>query len=204
LVADLSDAKGVESIAKELRSGGYDLLVNNAGVGLYGSFDKVPVERQLQAMHLNCDAVVALAHAYLQSAKQGDALINVSSTLGFNGFPYSSVYAASKAFVLSFSESLWFEMKDRGVYVMALCPGVTSSHFHEAAGGRSDNKPPQAITQTPEAVAEEALRGLKARCKPTVISGAANRFRGFVTNRVMTRKRAISLMGGFGSQLKSK
>jgi uncharacterized protein len=86
--------------------------------------------------------------------------------------PFMATYAATKAFVLSFSEALWEENRPHGVQVMALCPGVTETNFFEAA--RSE-KPPVRVAQTPEEVVDTALRGL-ARGKSFVISGWSNFF----------------------------
>ena len=111
--------------------------------------------------------------------------------------PSFAVYAATKAFVTSFTESLWYEQKARGVYVMGLCPGVTASHFHQRAGGDEANQPPAAITQTPEDVVETAMLALAKRGKPTVVSGVKNRM---ITNltRLMPRKGIVKMMAGFG------
>lgn len=85
-------------------------------------------------MHLNCEALVTLAHLFLSQPEPGDALLNVSSTLAFAPVPNLSVYSATKAFVTSFSESLWYEHKDRGVYVMGLCPGMTATESQPHTG----------------------------------------------------------------------
>jgi short-subunit dehydrogenase len=106
----------------------------------------------------------------MRDCKQG-AIINVASTAGFQAVPFMATYAATKAFVLSFSEALWEENRPFGIKVMALCPGVTETNFFEAAHGQ---KPPARTSQTPEEVVETALRGL-ARGKSHIISGWANR-----------------------------
>jgi short-subunit dehydrogenase len=196
LVADLSDPDGVERVAHELRSRKYGLLVNNAGAGVFGSFDRTPLDKLQRMTRLNCDALVALSHEFLKRATSGDALINVASTLGFLGFPSNALYGASKAMVVSFSEALWFEQKARGVYVMALCPGVTRTNFHRAAGGTA----PDEGAQTAEEVAEVALAALKRRRKPTVISGLRNRGIIFAMNRLVSRKRSIKIMGSLSQK----
>ena len=150
-----------------------DLLVNNAGFGSFGDFSKADPARELNMIDLNIKALVELTYRFLQSMrerKQG-AIVNVASTAAFQGVPYMATYAATKAFVLSFSEALWEENRAFGVKVMALCPGVTETNFFEAARGE---KPPARASQTPEEVVETALRGL-ARGKSHVISGWINR-----------------------------
>ena len=96
----------------------------------------------------------------------------------------------------SFTESLWYEQKERGIYVMGLCPGATASHFHDRAGGDETNRPPAAITQTPEDVVETAMQALAKREKPTVVSGVKNKL---VTNltRMLPRKGIVKMMATF-------
>ncbi len=203
LLADLSQPAEIARVANHLREQSYQLLINNAGSGLHGGFTEVPVERLETILRLNCEAVVALAHAFLSGAKSGDALVNLSSTLGFGGFPYSAVYAASKAFILSLSESLWYEQKSRGVYVLGLCPGPTATSFHDAAGFPEGNRPSARITQQPEAVVVAALKALRQRKTPTLVTGGKNKAMLFVSGRFMSRRGAINLMGKFGSPKKN-
>jgi short-subunit dehydrogenase len=101
--------------------------------------------------------------------KQG-AIISVASTAAFQPVPFMATYAATKAFVLSFSEAVWEENRQYGIKVIALCPGVTDTNFFEAARGQ---KPPARVSQSPEDVVDTALRGL-ARGKSHVISGWTN------------------------------
>jgi short-subunit dehydrogenase len=150
-----------------------DLLVNNAGFGSFGDFSKADLARELNMIDLNIKALVELTYRFLQpmrERKQG-AIINVASTAAFQAVPFMGTYAATKAFVLSFSEALWEENRSFGIKVMALCPGVTDTNFFEAARGE---KPPARAAQTPEEVVDTALRGL-ARGKSHIISGWINR-----------------------------
>lgn len=151
-----------------------DMLINNAGFGSMGDFDKLDLKRELEMLELNIRAVVELTHRFLgpmRERKRG-AIINVASTAGFQAVPYMATYAATKAFVLSFSEALWEENRSHGVHVMALCPGVTETNFFDASGM---DRPPMRTIQTPEEVVETALRALP-REKSTVISGWTNWF----------------------------
>ncbi|MBU1240912.1 SDR family NAD(P)-dependent oxidoreductase [Myxococcota bacterium] len=194
IVADLSTAGGVKKVATELSRNHYELLVNNAGVGVVGDFAELPLKRLQSMMKLNLDALVQLAHAYVQTTREGDALINVSSALAFMPTPMMSVYAATKAFVTSFSESLWHEQRPRGVFVMALHPGVTGTNFHTRSGGDDQNRPPESITQTPEQVVDTAMAALSKRRTPTVISGVKNKL--FTSmGRLMPRRYMVSMMG---------
>jgi uncharacterized protein len=149
-----------------------DMLINNAGFGSMGDFVKLDLNHELEMIQLNIRALVELTQRFLgpmRDRKRG-AIINVASTAGFQAVPYMATYAATKAFVLSFSEALWEENRAHGVHVMALCPGVTETNFFEAAG---IDRPPMRTIQTPEEVVETALRALP-REKPTVISGWTN------------------------------
>lgn len=195
-VADLSTRDGTEKIVTELTNARVNLLINNAGFGVYGEFYKADLSKLESMIRLNCDSLVALSHAFLREAQKGDALINVSSALAFMPMPSAGLYAATKAFVTSFSESLWYEQKERGVYVMGLCPGVTSTNFHQRSGGTEGNRPPAAITQTPEEVVEVAMKALAKRGCPTIVSGAKN---AMITNlvRFMPRKSIVGMMAGF-------
>jgi uncharacterized protein len=199
VAADLATPGGIARVSELLRSERFDLFINNAGVGAHGAFAEMPLEKLDGLLRLNCQAVMTLAHTFLGGAKSGDALVNVSSTVGFGGFPYSAVYAATKAFTLSLSEALWYEQKPRGVYVMALCPGPTESAFHDTAGFPAANRPPRRIMETPEEVVATALRALARRTQPTVISGFKNRTMLFVVGRLFSRRTAIKIMGGFGA-----
>ena len=150
-----------------------DLLINNAGFGSMGDFTKLDLARELNMIDLNVRALVELTHRFLvpmRERKRG-AIINVASTAGFQPVPFMATYAATKAFVLSFSEALWEENRPYGIKVMALCPGVTETGFFEAAN--IEQRPPGRIIQTAEDVVETALRGLK-RGKSHIISGWAN------------------------------
>jgi uncharacterized protein len=174
LALDLSKPESPLHLFEEVEKRGLivDLLVNNAGFGSFGDFVKLDLARELNMIDLNVKALVELTYRFLppmRERKQG-AIINVASTAGFQGVPFMATYAASKAFVLSFSEALWEENRPHGVVVMALCPGVTETNFFEAAHSK---KPPARAAESPEDVVDTALRGLQNR-KSHVISGWTN------------------------------
>ncbi|WP_406402098.1 SDR family NAD(P)-dependent oxidoreductase [Streptomyces sp. NBC_00879] len=190
LAADLATALGRQQVADVLANQRVHLLVNNAGTAVTGAFAAVPLPRTLAMMHLNCEALVTLAHLFLSQAEPGDALLNVSSTLAFAPVPNLSVYSATKAFVTSFSESLWYEHKDRGVYVMGLCPGMTATESQPHTG----EDVPAGLVQTPEQVVAAALTALRHRKRPTVISGRKNAL--FATAaRNLPRRVVLSMLG---------
>lgn len=176
-----------------------DMLINNAGFGSMGDFTKLDLNRELEMIQLNIRALVDLTHRFLppMRERQRGTIINVSSTAGFQAVPYMATYAATKAFVLSFSEALWDENRKHGVNVMALCPGVTETNFFEASG---IDRPPMRTIQTPEEVVETALRALH-RKKGLVISGWTNLLtveaERFVPRSVVTRVAGKALRSRF-------
>jgi short-subunit dehydrogenase len=195
LVADLSKKEDTHRIADHISQNHYDVLINNAGIGMYGRFEEMPIGDQAAMMHLNMYGLTILSYQFLKNAKNGDSLVNIASTLGTTSFPGLAVYSATKAYVTNFSESLWRENKKRGIYVLGFCPGVTRTKFHESAGG-SGEAFPKFITQTPLQVARELIHALKKRRKPKVVSGAMNRFMLFF-HRFLSRKMVVNMMGGF-------
>ncbi|WP_030025113.1 SDR family NAD(P)-dependent oxidoreductase [Streptomyces monomycini] len=190
LAADLATEAGCHRVRQALQNTRYDLLVNNAGAATAGPFAEVSAEQAISMIRLNCDALVTLAHAFLGGARSGDALINVASTLAFAPMPQLSVYSATKAFVASFSESLWAEQRPRGVYVMGLCPGMTATKSQPHTG----DQVPAGMVQTPEQVAATAVAALERRHRPTVISGTKNTVFAAVT-RTMPRRPLQRMLG---------
>jgi len=169
-----------------------DLLINNAGFGSMGEFGGLDLAHELNMIDLNVRSLVEMTQRFLQPMRErkSGAIINVASTAGFQPVPYMAVYAATKAFVLSFSEALWEENRPYGIEVMALCPGVTETGFFAAA---HIQKPPARTIQTAEQVVETALRGLKRR-KSSIISGAPNKLM-VATERMMPRSFVLRTIG---------
>ncbi|MEP7274528.1 MAG: SDR family NAD(P)-dependent oxidoreductase, partial [Acidobacteriota bacterium] len=116
-----------------------DLLINNAGFGAVGDFAYSPLDRQMEMIQVNVNALVELTHLFLQGMleRRSGAVMNVASTASFQAVPYFAIYAATKAFVLTFSEALQVECAPANVRVLALCPGRTETHFQEVAGTAS-------------------------------------------------------------------
>ena len=191
LVADLSTDDGVDRVCATLGKNHYGLFVNNAGVGAAGLFDGEPADTLRGLVQVNVEAVYRLAHAYLRGAKSGDALVNTASCEGLIPFPGQAMYAASKAFVTSLSESLWYEQRKRGVYVMGLCPGMTRTPM---VADPVFDAVPKMMIGTPALVVSTALRALRRRKKPIVIPGWINRAWIF-SMRLLTRRAQIRLSG---------
>lgn len=156
-----------------------DLLINNAGFGQVGDFPDLPLDRQIEMIQVNVTALTALSHLYLQPMlkRRSGAILNLASTASFQGVPYFSVYAATKAFILILSEGLWAECQPFGVRVIALCPGATGTHFQAVAGTENHTRPVK--MQTPEEVVEVGLKAL-AENRSVAISGFNNRAMVFI------------------------
>jgi short-subunit dehydrogenase len=193
-VADLSKPDSPARLLEEtrVRNLEIDLLINNAGFGSMGEFGELDLARELNMIDLNVRSLVELTHLFLQPMRErkGGSIINVASTAGFQPVPFMATYAATKAFVLSFSEALWEENRPLGIKVMALCPGVTETSFFEASRMK---RPPGRTVQTSEQVVEVALRAWK-RGKSSVISGWPNRIM-VETERVVPRSLVLRAVG---------
>ena len=131
--ADLSSAENATKFYKDITAKGLEvtMLVNNAGFGEYGDFFETPLDSELAMIQLNISSLVALTKLFgqdMKSRKRG-AILNVGSLLSFFPFPYYAVYAATKAFVLSFSEAIRSELSDSNIRVSVLCPGPTETEF---------------------------------------------------------------------------
>jgi short-subunit dehydrogenase len=193
LVGDLTDAYDLHMLTGHLSTEKYDLLVNNAGAGIYGRFADIPLEDQLATMQLNMQALVTLSYGFLQNAAKGDALVNVGSVLAHSSLPGGAVYAGTKSFVANFSESLWYELKTQSIYVMGFNPGASNSNFH-AHAGRQTSDFPEFVVSSVEDVARELVKALQKRQKPRVVQGWKNRFMLFGF-KLLSRKIAVNIMG---------
>ena len=174
VVADLGEPAAPKAIFEFTRQKGLavDLLVNNAGFGQYGEFQAADELRLLRMVQVNCTAVLELTRLFLPGMvlrRGGDVLI-VASTAAFQAVPYISTYAATKVFDLFLAEGLAEEMQPYGVRVCALCPGTTTSEFHDLAGHPPNTKGRE---QSAETVARNGLKALAAG-KSYVISGLGN------------------------------
>jgi short-subunit dehydrogenase len=201
LALDLQQPDAGSQLVEETNKRGLEIemLINNAGFGSMGDFVKLDLNHELDMIQLNVRSLVDLTHRFLgpmRERKRG-SIINVASTAAFQAVPYMATYAATKAFVLSFSEALWEENRLHGVHVMALCPGVTETNFFHASG---IDRPPMRTIETPEEVVETALRALERR-KSTVISGWTNLFtvaaERFVPRSVVTKVAGKALRSRF-------
>lgn len=182
IALDLSTPDGPLDLFEATQATGQeiDLLVNNAGFGAFGEFAEIDRERQRQMVNLNIAALVELSHLYLrrmivlpEERRRHGGIINIASIAGFLPLPYSAVYAATKAFVVSFSHALYEEARQRGVHVMVVNPGTTQTNFFEVAGKSPFSK--RTFAQTSAQVVRESLQAFDGG-RWTVTTGAQNRF----------------------------
>jgi len=162
IAQDLSQEGAAGPLVAALQERGItvDLLVNNAGFGAQGEFWKLPLDRQVEMLRLNIVALTELTHLLLPAMveRRAGAIINISSTASFQPVAYTTAYAASKAYVTSFSMGLAEELRAYGVKVLALCPGGTATNFFDA--GEFTRREFPGGLQSPEAVVEAGLRAL--------------------------------------------
>jgi short-subunit dehydrogenase len=171
-----------------------DWLINNAGFGSSGDFATLPLEKELEIIDLNVSALVALTHRFLEKMRErrSGTIINVSSAAGFQPIPFMATYAATKAFVSSFSEAIAEENRPFGIRILALCPGSTKTNFFAAS---NIERPIQVKGQeTPEQVVETAMRAVAAN-RTKIVSGwvnyvgavAGTLVPNFISSRVMAK-----------------
>ena len=175
LPADLTHAAELHVVEKLVADADLDLLVNNAGFGTVGAFARLDPAKEEEEIRLNVVALARLTRAALPGmiARRRGRIINVSSMAAFQAAPYNATYAATKAFVNSFTEALYEELRGTGVVVQALCPGFTRTEFQERAGIDVSDIPSFAW-MSPDAVVETSLRALQ-RGELICIPGLANR-----------------------------
>lgn len=203
LAVDLVDITAPEVIFKWTNDAGYqiEILINNAGYGLNGLLEDYSLAEYLAMMQVNMNALVALTYLYLpQLKKLPKAYIgNIASSAAFQSVPGLNVYAASKAFVRSFSRGLAYELRKTGVKVTCVCPGTTDTQFAERANITNAKAVKMAaqFNMSPIAVAQQAVEGLLAG-KVEVVPGFVNKATKYISNIVpdaMLEQSAASIYG---------
>jgi len=193
LTADLSDPDALAVVEARVSDTErpVDLVVNNAGFGTSGPFVTLPIDREEQEVQLNVVALVRLTHAALgaQVDRGRGGVINVASIAGYQPTPGNATYAATKAFVSSFSQAVHEELKGTGVKCMVLSPGFTRTEFQDRAGIDSDEVP-GFLWQDAPTVVQHALRAYdkgRAVCVPGPLNSVAAAFTS-VTPQSVTRR----------------
>lgn len=178
LSLDLLESNAVDSLVKFCRDESIQvrILVNNAGFGHWENFSESVLEKQLSMVELNQRVLLSLCHRFIpELEKQSEAhILNVSSVVGFQPFPGFAVYAASKAFVYSFSQSLRYELKPKGINVTCLCPGPTETGFFSNAHFIHKLDSTQGVKMSAGEVAAKAVDALLAK-KAVIVPGFSNR-----------------------------
>ncbi|MGN7253477.1 MULTISPECIES: SDR family NAD(P)-dependent oxidoreductase [unclassified Arthrobacter] len=201
---DLGKPDAGRSLRAELEFRGIHAtgLVNNAGFGTHNAFPDEDPERLQGMIGLNVGALVDLSRAYIDPLTSADTgvLINVASLLGFQPAPYLGVYGATKAFVLSFTESLWEEARGTGLRVLAVCPGAMETEFFDAAGSQSADY--GTARATPKDVVRIALETLDRRSAPpsVITNGRALA----LASKLLTRRQIVRFMGGIQRRAMSR
>ena len=182
IAKDLELENSAQEIFDELQREGVtlDILVNNAGKGQNGKFWETPLERDIEMIRLNCEAMLRLLKLFVpQMVQRGSGrILNVSSIGGFEPGPLIAVYHATKAFALSLSESLTTELADSGVTVTTLCPGPTDTDFFVKADMMETRVVQQANVMAPQTVAQAGYKALMAGDR-IIIPGASNKIMTF-------------------------
>lgn len=189
--ADLSKARAAQGLAISIGNIEIDYLVNNSGFGHIGSFAEEDLQSITDELAVNITALTQLTRIYLPGMieRKRGTIINIASTAAYQPIANMAVYAASKSYVLAFTEALWGEVQGTGVKVLALSPGGTATEFFEVAGGRAMGgklaKPQDVISTAMVALA-------KTKNPPSVVVGAVNRFTAALV-RFVPRKSVIAM-----------
>ena len=202
LSLDLSSADAAKKLAEwcKVLHADVSLLVNNAGYGLVGPFNALPLDEQLNMMQLNMQSLVQITYfmlPLLQQHKGKSYLLNIASTAAHQAVPYLGVYSATKSFVLSFSRALKWEMKGTNISVSCVCPGPTDTDFMSRSGMNGVKKivkQAERFNMAPAAVAQIALKGMFSG-KAEIIPGGSNKAGAFFSRTLPKKLIEKTLIG---------
>lgn len=190
LAIDLSLANAAEEVLKWTADNNYaiNILVNNAGFGVFGNFADIPLNEQMVMLNVNTSTLVKFCHLFVPSLKaQSEAyILNISSTAAFQALPTLALYAASKSFVLSFSRAINYELKDTSVSVTCVCPGPVETNFADRAGLGALDKIAKKFNMQPAEVAAIALKAMY-RKKTEITPGFTNKIGAFAS-RILSKR----------------
>jgi short-subunit dehydrogenase len=191
VASDLSVPNSAAKLAKAVGATPVDVLVNNAGWGNIGPFSDEDLTSMVDEINVNVIALTQLARLFVgpMIERGRGTIINIASTAAYQPVPNMAVYAATKAYVLSFTEALWGELQGTGVTALAVSPGGTATEFFEVAGGRAM----AGGLMTPAQVVATAMSALDAASPaPSVIVGSSNRLTA-MAGRFVPRRMLISV-----------
>lgn len=184
ITADLTRPEAPREVYDEVQKSGIcvDVLINNAGAGLHGFFFETDLEREKAIMQLNMTTPVELTKLFLQDMKRRNdgKILNLASIVSLMPSPLMAIYAATKAFMLSFSEALSNELKDTNITVTALCPGASNTMFFRRAGAAHTRAAHGSLSE-PEDVAKDGVEALM-RGDARVVSGMMNKLQATGSN----------------------
>ncbi len=180
LPADLANVNEIERVSARIHQfDNLDILINNAGFSTIGYFADVPIEKSMRMVHVHMTAPVQFTHAALQGMlhRKRGAIINVSSMAAFTQNREFVIYNSTKAFLKVFSENLRLEIGDAGIRIQALCPGFTSTEFHEVGDfeGFDRSVIPAAFWMAPDEVVALSLKALEKNKETVFVPGWKNR-----------------------------
>jgi short-subunit dehydrogenase len=194
LMKDLSRANASQEIFEFVNGRSLDVLINNAGFGLFGPFAQTNWHRESDMLHLHIMTTTQMTKLFLKGMLQRGSghILNVSSLAAFEPGPLMSIYYASKAYILSFSEAIANELKGSGVSVTALCPGPTKTRFQEVVANSSSKNRIQMNMASSKKVAKIGYKAMMAG-KEIVIPGLLNKVIAFLP-RLMPRNKVTSIV----------
>jgi short-subunit dehydrogenase len=197
---DLSEEHSAKKLVSEinLRNLQVDILVNNAGFATKGLLSSSDYDKQHKEMNLNVIALTELTYLLIgkMAERKNGTIINISSVSGFNPSPFNAVYSATKAYVLSFSQSINYEYKDKGVHIIAVCPQSTNTHFFD-----NFNKMKGKMRE-PEDVVESTFKAILKK-KSICTDGQLSLLQSLMPH-FLSRKMCVTILGYFGKSIWGK
>lgn len=190
LAIDLSLANAADEVFKWTTDNNYtiNVLVNNAGFGVFGNFTDIPLNEQMRMLAVNTITLVKLCHLFapILKAQSSAYILNIASTAAFQALPTLALYAASKSFVLSFSRAINYELKSTSVGVTCVCPGPVETNFADRAGLGALDKIAKKFNMQPAEVAAFALKAMYNK-KTEVTPGFTNKIGAFAS-RILAKR----------------
>tara|TARA_B100001094_G_scaffold240957_1_gene236711 strand:+ start:2763 stop:3551 length:789 start_codon:yes stop_codon:yes gene_type:complete len=181
IAGDLSDQSFPKKLYEKVKENNLnvDILINNAGFGFSGLFLDSSITNYRDMLNVNVYSLIELSHLFLKDMvkQKSGGIINISSLASFQPIPYFSIYAATKSFVTSFTQSLHEEYREKGIRVLGVCPGYTRTNFNIRAQMQEKSVP--GYTMTSQAVVNESLKAY-SKGSYLIVNGKINRFARFL------------------------
>lgn len=174
-----------------------NILINNAGIGIYGRFDELPLDEQMKVLNLNVLATLNMTYTFLPMLKEQPKahILNVASTACYQPIPFMSMYAATQSFLQSFTLAIRQELKGFNIRVTCSCPGPTATDFFESAGLTSLVVNSKEVKMAPEEVAENSIEGMIDN-KAEIVPGTSN-FLGAYLSKLFPNPLVVKAIGGY-------